>query len=203
MRHTPASTLLLWSLCAAFGAALPGTVFSQQALVHGLWVWKTPSILTAPRSAETLRDFCRSQEINEVYISFSRAGVATSSQGEEDRRLAQLIAVLHGSGIRVEALLSSTDADLPGKHRDKLLDHVQEVLEFNRQHPGSRFEGVHLDIEPQQRPENKGSGNLVFLPGLVDAYGAVRALAARARLTVNADIPNKFLKGDGTDRGHG
>jgi hypothetical protein len=196
MRHKPTTIVLLWSLCAALAGAFPTTAFSQQGLAHGLWVWKTPSILAAPGSAEALRDFCRSQEINEVYISFSRAGVAPSAQGEEDSRLAQLIAVLHGSRIRVEALLSSADADQPGKYRDKLLDHVQEILEFNRQHPASRFDGIHLDIEPQQRPENKGPGNLAFLPGLVDAYEAVRTLAASARLTVDANIPNKFLKGD-------
>jgi hypothetical protein len=76
------------------------------------------------------------------------------------------------------------------------MTHVQEVLSFNRQHPRDRFDGFHLDIEPQQRQENKGPGNLAFLPGLVDTYGAVRAIAEQNQMTVNADIPNKLLKGD-------
>jgi hypothetical protein len=76
------------------------------------------------------------------------------------------------------------------------LDHVRGVVQFNRNHPTDRFDGIHLDIEPQQRPENKGPGNLGFLPGLVDAYRAVRAQSERARLTVNADIQNKLLKGN-------
>ena len=108
----------------------------------------------------------------------------------------KLIGLLHKSHIQVEALLTSTDADEPGKHRDKLMAHVNEVLSFNRGHPHQRFDGIHLDIEPQQRQENKGPGNLVFLPNLLDTYRAVLTLAQQNQMTVNADIPNKFLKGD-------
>jgi hypothetical protein len=155
-----------------------------------------------PRGAETLRDFCRSESINEVYASFpGERGTSTASRGAfEDNRIADLIALLHRSNIRVEALLSSADADEPGKHREKLLDHVRAVVQFNQKHQEDRFAGVHLDVEPQQRPENKGEGNLQFLPVLVETYREVRALAESAQMTVNADIPNKFLKGDPEER---
>jgi hypothetical protein len=73
-------------------------------------------------------------------------------------------------------------------------------MQFNREHARSRFDGIHLDVEPQQRPENKGPGNLRFLPGLVDTYRAVRAIAEPAHLTVNADIQNKLLKGSLAER---
>jgi hypothetical protein len=165
------------------------------AEVHGLWVWKTSSVLEAPHAAEHLRDFCQSQGINEVYVSIS-----TRDGAAEQSRLAHLIDLLHRSNIRVEALLSSEDADEPGKHRDKLLDHVRGILTFNQSHPKNQFDGIHLDIEPQQRQENKGAGNLRFLPGLVDAYRAVLALAEPAHLTVNADIQNKLLKGNLDER---
>jgi len=49
-----------------------------------------------------------------------------------ERRLAQLIALLHLSNIRVEALLSSENADQGGKHREKLLERVRGVVEFNQ-----------------------------------------------------------------------
>jgi len=132
-----------------------------------------------------------SQGINEVYIS-----VAGIGSDPEDRNFASLISQLHKSHIRVEALISSTEADEPGKHRDRLLEHVRSIIHFNQTHPHANFDGVHLDIEPQQRPENKGPGNLRFLPGLADAYRAASALAMPAHLTVNADIQNKLLKGD-------
>jgi hypothetical protein len=106
------------------------------------------------------------------------------------------MALLHRANIRVEALLSSVDADEPGRHRDKLVGRVRGIVQFNRRHPRERFDGIHLDVEPHQRPENKGPGNLRFLPDLVSTYGAVRGLAGSAGMTVNADIPSKYLKGE-------
>jgi hypothetical protein len=179
-------------LCGLF---FPSADAEDRLPVHGLWVWKGPSVLEAPRGAERLRDFCRSADIHEVYISVSEHG---DMSGLED--FSHLIDLLHTSKIRVEALLSSADADEPGSHREKLLDHVRRIVQFNQRHPGVRFDGIHLDIEPQQRPENKGAGNLRFLPGLVDAYRAVRTLAEPAGLIVNADIQNKLLKGSRSER---
>ena len=138
-----------------------------------------------------LRELCESQGINEVYFSVFEHGHMSGLS-----RLAGLIEQLHRSNIRIEALLSSEDADEPGKHRDKLLDRVHEIVQFNQEYPKDQFDGIHLDIEPQQRPENKGPGNLGFLPGLVDAYRAVRVVAGAAGLTVNADIQSKLLKGN-------
>ena len=172
------------------------TGVAQEPPVHGLWVWKTPTILDLPARGEALRDFCRSHQINEVYLSFSSQNGGAAEQQE----IQKLIGLLHKSHIRVEALLSSTDADEPGKHRDKLMAHVSEVLTFNREHAKDRFDGIHLDIEPQQRQENKGPGNLAFLPNLLDTYRGVRTLAEQNQMTVNADIPNKFLGGDLTQR---
>jgi hypothetical protein len=176
--------------------SVPGPTSAANHLVHGLWVWKSPTVLAEPHAAESLLEFCKSQDINEVYVSISER-----SKDAEERNLVQLIKLLHRSNIRVEALLSSTEADEAGKHRDTLVRHVQEIVEFNRRHASERFDGIHLDIEPWQRPENKGSGNLRFLSGLADAYRAVCAVAEPARLTVNADIQNKLLKGDLGQRG--
>jgi hypothetical protein len=182
-------------------AVLFGTSFfaapaaNVSAPVHGLWVWKSPTVLGAPRGADALRDFCVSEGVNEVYVS-----VPANGGPAEERQLAELIARLHGAHIRVEALFSSTDADEPGKHRDSLLSRVQGIVQFNGRHRSSRFDGIHLDVEPWQRPENKGAGNLQFLPGLVDVFHAVVAIAEPAGMTVNADIAIKLLKGDASQR---
>jgi hypothetical protein len=158
-------------------------------------VWKGPAILAAPEGAARLLDFCRAESINEVYISALDHGKFSDSAS-----VGRLITLLHHSGIRAEALLSSENADEPGKHRDTLLEHVRSVVEFDQSHPSARFDGIHLDIEPQQRAENKGAGNLRFLPGLVEAYRAVRSVAEPAGLTTNADIQNKVLKGSLSER---
>lgn len=183
-------------LCAAFFAGLATAANGEDlAAVHGLWVWKGPSVLEGAGGAESLRDFCRIQGINEVYISVSQHGEMMA-----EGSMARMIRVLHGSNIRVEALLSSENADEGGKHLEKLLDQVRWIVQFNQKHLSERFDGIHLDIEPQQRPENKGPGNLRFLPGLVESYRAVLAVADPAGMTVNADIQNKLLKGDREQR---
>jgi hypothetical protein len=188
--------IVIWVLAAVVCFTAGPDALSQETPLHGLWVWKTPTLLDLPARGEALRDFCRSHQINEVYLSFS----SQNGGAAEEREIQKLIGLLHHSHIRVEALLSSTDADEPGKHRDKLMAHVNEVLSYNRGHVHEQFDGIHLDIEPQQRQENKGPGNLGFLPNLLDTYRAVLALAEQNQMTVNADIPNKFLKGDVNQR---
>jgi hypothetical protein len=195
MRPARVSSLLCQMLAALLFALLPLSGFAQRdsGIIHGLWVWKTSSALAAPGSAETLRDFCRSEHINHVYLSFS---VGASTRGAEDALLAHVIQVLRKAGIRAEALLSSSDADEAGKSREKLLNEIREVVKFNQTHPRDTFDGIHLDIEPQQRPENKGPGNLSFLRGLIQAYRSARQLTEPAHLSIDADIQTKVLKGD-------
>ena len=188
-----AVTLLAALLCWVPGAAGQG---QNDQFVHGVWVWRTPILLDLPARGEALRDFCRSNQINEVYLSFT----SQNSAAPEQQEIEKLIELLHKSHIRVEALLSGADADEPGKHRDKLMGHVNEVVTFNREHSHQRFDGIHLDIEPQQRQENKGPGNLGFLPNLLDTYRAVLTVAEQNQMTVNADISNKFLKADASQR---
>jgi hypothetical protein len=181
----------VWIFCLALLAASSRPVDAdQRAPIHGLWVWKGPSVLESARSVESLRDFCRAENINEVYVSVSERGQMMS-----EGSMFRVIDILHQAHIRVEALLSSENADEGGVHLEKLVGRVQFILTFNQKHPEERFDGIHLDIEPQQRPENKGPGNLRFLPGLVEAYHVVRGVAEPAGLTVNADIQNKLLKG--------
>ena len=184
--HRSLPILLTLGIAAAASAAAQG----EAPPAHGLWVWKTATVLATQSDIDRLHRLCRSAGVTEVYLSFP-----SRRDAPLEGRLAALVAALHGSGWRVEALLSSTDADEPGTPRAHLTAAVQAIVEFNTAHPHARFDGVHLDIEPQQRAENKGDGNLRFLPGLIEAYRAVGALAAPAGLGVNADIARKVLGG--------
>jgi hypothetical protein len=194
--HSSVRACLVILGTAVLGAvAFPANSRAATVPAHGLWVWKSHAVLRAPQETQSLRDFCRAENINEIYLSVSE------EQGtSDDQTMAHLISVLHRSEIRVEALVSSTTADAGGQPRARLLERVRRVFSFNQRHGADGFDGIHLDIEPQQRPENKGEGDLRFLPGLVDTYHAVRALAEPRGLTVNADIQSKLLKGDSAQR---
>jgi hypothetical protein len=177
---------------ALVAAALGIPAAAGAAPSRGLWVWKSTSVLQNPEGAQALGQFCRSSGITEVYVS-----VPAHPHAAEELHLAQLITLLHASGIRVEALISSINADEAGAPRGKLLDHVRLILQFNRRHSAQPFDGVHLDIEPQQRAENKGPGNLGFLAGLIETYRDVRTLSDAAALTLNVDIQNKLRSSAG------
>jgi len=180
-----------WAIFAVLLGTNPSnTVAADSGPVHAMWVWKSPTVLAKANAAENLAAFCQANGIGEIYISVSGT-MDTAGQS----RLDHLIGVLHTAKIRVDALFSSTDADEGGAHLQKLLAEVSAVESFNQSHSQQRFDGIHLDIEPQQRPENKSSGNLTFLAGLVNAYTQVKELAAKDGLAVNADIQTKLLKG--------
>lgn len=181
--------ILLFIFAAFFAGAI--LTRAAEAPIHGLWVWKTSTVLTPSGAAEAVRDFAKAHDINEVYVSVSRRDDLS-----HNAPLLALIDLLHQSHIRVEALLDSIDADENGKPREDFLVLAQRVVAFNEAQPQTRFDGIHLDIEPHQRAENKGPGNLRFLVGLVETFRGVHAIAAPAHLIVNADIPNKVLKGD-------
>jgi len=196
-RMSQARSMMRLGLVLAYLLTAPATAHAAAGgtPVHGLWVWHGPTLLQTSEARERLRVFCSTADINEVYVSvLSQGGIGDAEA------LASLIGQLHRAQVRVEALLSSTEADEPGTHREQFLARVRLIVSFNQQHPGSRFDGLHLDIEPQQRAENKGSGNLRFLGPLTDTFRAVRALAEAAGLTVNADIQRKLLEATPAER---
>ena len=177
---------------AALGAMSgPSTDAREKApAIHGLWVWKAEGLLHSAPRARALLSFCRSEQITEVYLSVPQQNIKS-----DDQAIGHLIEQLHSANIRAEALVSSTTADMGGTARAKLMEHIRAILRFDELHGDQRFDGIHIDVEPQQRPENKGEGNLQFLPGLVDSYHDIRVLAEPRGLTVNADIQGKLLKG--------
>lgn len=154
------------SACLLVIARLSSAGAKQRNAVRGLRVSKGPAVVSTEPGTKAPRDFSVAQSINEVYISIPAQGDPDSNDHP-----ARAIAELHRAHLRVEAFLSSGEADEPGKHRDKLLDHAREIIAFNTQHTAAGFDGIQLDIEPQ-RPENKGPDNLHFVPRLVDANRA-------------------------------
>ena len=178
---------------------LPSSEPSSAALsssVHGLWAYNGNTVAATSSGAEALRDFAVSQHINAVYIS----ALPTSSTPQLNSQISNLISVLHESKISVEALIGSHTADEPGAPRNGFLVTVQNVVQFNQQFSTTQFDGIHLDIEPQQRPENSGANALQFLPNLIETYREANALAVPANLVVDADIPIEVLRASADQR---
>src|ERR1700683_814391 len=96
-----------WSLCAALlvvtgSAAATG---ERPTSVHGAWVWRAGSLMRGPQGIHGLLAFCRSQSVNEVYLSVSEQELKV-----DDKAIGHFIGQLHGAGVRAEALVSSTTA---------------------------------------------------------------------------------------------
>jgi len=183
---------------ATFVNGLPssGSSAPSSSSVHGLWVYNGNTVAATSSGAEALRDFAVSQHINAVYIS----ALPTSSTPQLNSQISNLISVLHESKISVEALIGSHTADEPGAPRNGFLVTVQNVVQFNQQFSTTQFDGIHLDIEPQQRAENSGANALQFLPNLIETYREANALAVPANLVVDADIPIEVLRASADQR---
>ncbi len=61
-RAAPITLCLFWILLTGASKAV-----AQASFIHGVWVWKTETVLAAPKSGEELRDFCRSQTMSEAW----------------------------------------------------------------------------------------------------------------------------------------
>ena len=107
---------------------------SARPMVHGLWVWNAASILDSPAESKKLRDFAVAQRINEIYLSALSHGKFADAGA-----LCSLVDSLHHSQVRSQALLSSTNADEPGEHRQRLLEEIKAVIHFDLEHAHCRF----------------------------------------------------------------
>jgi hypothetical protein len=170
----------------AHAVRLPG---SPPDHLHGLWIRHSNALLQSAHADDAIRSFCTTAGIDDVYVSFNGSFDALDAL-----QLVQLIKLLHEANVSVEALLSSDGADQAGAARTHLLDSVQAVVQFNRDHAGARFDGIHLDIQPQRREGNRDLDPRQFLPGLIDAYRAVRAFTDRHGLTLDADLDRGLLQ---------
>ncbi len=110
---------------------------------RSMWVWKTDPVNNMiARTA--LLDFCDRTAVNTIYLYF---GEISTEKSYLDK-LAQFLEEAHKRGVRVEALTGNPTWVLSENHQ-LTLDWIKSFLEFNKgRKKESRFDGVHLDIEP-------------------------------------------------------
>lgn len=147
-------------------------------MAHGLWVWRTAHHLE--RGDAALVATCRAASVDEVYL-------AVDARVLVDARLPLLVTRLHDAGIRVEALMGDatwyrTEA------RPRMHALIDAVGAYDEKAPdAARFDGVHLDIEPHQLRENKGTRT--YLPALAATLREARVRSDGLGLTTAADLP--------------
>ncbi|MDD5449309.1 MAG: hypothetical protein PHO42_01750 [Candidatus Omnitrophica bacterium] len=130
-------------------------VYGLWSMVHGLpfvaaqeiveppramWVWDV-NIPQSKDATKKIIEFCKSRNINRLYLSASNFG----EQNARNYRLFNQAA--HASGIFTHALAGDPRWGLERYHQQSLR-WVEEVLSFNRaSRPAERFDGIQNDTE--------------------------------------------------------
>lgn len=194
------STKRIGSIFSALVLLSAAPVFGNNCKQRAVWFWSDSESLygavsvvgSAERENETV-EFFRSHGISAVYGSYRSRPVS------EPGVIAAWNTKLDAEGIESQFLLSENTWIFP-EHRDGLIDRITaRVILFNAgQGDSGRFDGLHLDIEPQGLPEwstatDSEKRDLLFL--LADTYAAVRTHFVTNGLPdfpVYADLPVWF-----------
>lgn len=177
-----AAVLLLTSL---LGAAGPQTKPDR-----GLWVWETAPLLGDVGERRVFFEFCKAHGINVVGMQIATRGTGADRQLDARAEWTALITEAHRRQMRVHALDGDPKFARAAQH-GTVLSIVNAVVAYNASvAPAARFDGMHLDIEPQALPEWKDPKARERL--LAEYLEVNQGAAARARpagLLYGVDIP--------------
>lgn len=114
------------------------------------WVWKTTDLLSSPKAANRLFNFCARNGLKGIYLSVNFAG----APGSVPHTLAtpavygDFLSAAHLRGIRVDAL-TGDPSWAAGRYHQKALGAVRAIVRYNAKvTPDARFDGIHFDVEP-------------------------------------------------------
>ncbi len=203
--HSTSAGLFLALFCALVALSPAVPVSAQQLpaverlsgdttapLVRGMWVWREQWINT-DQAQDQMLDFCERFGFNLLLIQVHNDREAEGYVIKYPAELTRLVAEAAKRGIAVEALDGANDmafaANQPGTL--KMLD---ALIDLNQSMPqGSRFTGVHYDIEPYTSDRWKASQpeRDAVMAELLDFYTKARQkLDERgSKMTLSCDIP--------------
>ncbi|HUO85682.1 MAG TPA: hypothetical protein VM534_11265, partial [Thermoanaerobaculia bacterium] len=160
----------------------------------GTWIWNTRDLLD-PRSPSRslLAKAIREWKLTEVYLQIPHDGEGVTFEEwgvvDDPERMAELVAWIHGLGVQVHALDGASYLALPEAHSE-LMAIASGVASYNRGvPPESRFDALHMDIEPYLLPAWSGSRRGEVLRHLGSSIAEMRE---HSRLPVWLDIPFWF-----------
>jgi hypothetical protein len=114
---------------------------SSQNNITGMWVWNFSTAVSTLSQRNKLINFAISNKINLLYVN--TGGVLP----DHPKEFSDLIKRAHMNGIQVYALDGDSSWALTNNHAFAL-NRIQEVLDFNKNHNSTKFDGIQHDIEP-------------------------------------------------------
>lgn len=124
------------------GADVESTVYTAPSVGLGVYVWQSAAFLEEDSDHTDLWRRVREGAIGRLLLSLDDGQIRAASRPDGEHRLRRFIEVAHRHGVAVELLLGEPTWILPGHRRD-LLAVVQSLKAF-------AFDGLHLDMEPNQ-----------------------------------------------------
>jgi hypothetical protein len=159
---------------------------SQSSNYQGMavYMWRTENL---PYEADQQQKFFNDlehQNIRRLLVSFTAEQIAALEKDSDKLRLTTFIQNAHEYGLKVELLLGEPLWILP-QFRPRLMTLIEELSVVP-------FDGVHLDLEPDQLPpENNDT------PQVLDQLcSTIEAVKSVSRLPVGLSIHYRYLQSD-------
>jgi outer membrane protein TolC len=147
------------------GTSRPKEFFDER----GIWIWNT-DFIGNPAKEELAIFFLAVKGIKQVFISLDKKTIYSLSYNPD---LERFISKVHDREVKVHALLGENTWIYPEVRKD-LFEIVDRIIAYNEKTVSkSRFDAVHLDIEPHAMMDWKGNEKSK-LSLLVETYRDVR-----------------------------
>ncbi len=158
-------------LQAQSAVAAPQVPAAGRQMRFTVYVWDSQQLLRRfDRSPDEFFAALHAQQIDRLLISFTPAQINALGNAAERMRWVDLLQQAFRRGLRAELLLGEPRWLLP-QYRGGLLDIIRKLADLP-------FQGIHLDLEPDQLCDFQPEGvfRLEYLPQTIAAVRGVTAL---------------------------
>ncbi len=157
---------------------------------RALWVWRS-TFLEDVREQKDMLQFARKRGIRTLFLFTS-----TRRLRKDPELFRRFLAEAHSRKIAVQAL-NGMPQWVFRHQREGVAAYLDEVLRFNQESPRhARFDGIHLDVEPQALPEWKSEDDPEVRQKLADRYVELLRWSQRrirdAGIPLSVDVPLSF-----------
>lgn len=172
------SSPLVIAVVVLFGIIVTSSFSATMPTTRAMWVYETPALLESVPARTELFQFCKARHITDLFLQahFVSPKKDGSYEIADTQRMIALLQEATVRGVRVHALAGDPAHVLPKNH-DKVLARVDAFAAFNKSAPaGSRFAGLHFDIEPHAMLEWKSASDETksqLLTQLVELNGKI------------------------------